>query len=91
MSEIKVGDLVVVMRPKRCGCNNSIGRIWVVKDLNSDERSGRCTECGVVTYPPVTPTAHISNGYAELWRLKRIPPLSELEGERTEEKLKEPV
>lgn len=31
------------------------------------------------------------NSVLEMTRLKRIPPLSELEGERTEETLKEPA
>ena len=88
---IQVGDLVMVVREKRCGCRGSIGAIFVVKGFSFDERAGQCTECMAITYPPFTNTAEVENCYAELPRLKRIPPLEELEGQRTEESTRDPV
>ena len=77
MSHIKPGDLVMVVRPKRCGCHKGLGKIFTVAALATDNRYGKCTECGARTYPPFTPTAQIRNGFAELTRLKKIEHLNE--------------
>ena len=77
---IQVGDLVVVVKAKRCGCPGVIGRVFKVEIVSLHDLPGRCTECSKFTYPPRTPTAQSGIGYIEFNRLKRIPPLSELEG-----------
>ena len=85
---IAVGDLVQVVR-KTC-CEGWLGTTYTVKELRTVSGNYACIKCGetgtretpwIVAYPM---------GHA-IWNLKRIPPLSELEGERTEEKLREPA
>ena len=84
MSDIKVGDLVIVVKPTVC-CGNKkrLGQIfkttaYIVSTCLycKETQSGFCSD---------------TNFAVEYSRLKRIPPLSELEGQRTEEKLKEPA
>ena len=86
---IQVGDLVQVVRPTRCcGGTKTIGWTYLVMSFNSMD-SYKCEACGAITRSPVA-----DRGYG--WgctvdRLKRIPPLSELEGQRTQEDLREPA
>lgn len=91
---IKAGDLAIIVRAKRCGCAESVGWIVLVEGIQS-HLAGRCYECGQITYTVSTPAAIVldSKGRAtiELSRLKRIPPLSELEGEKNDSKLTEPA
>lgn len=87
MSEpIKVGDLVMVLRGCCVNRDTFIGEIRRVDDRFTS--GGRCFQCGadysgepgaVLDGIDVT-TFHVS------W-LKRIPPLSELESEKTKEEL----
>ena len=89
MSEpIKVGDLVQVVRPTPCGHNTVVGRVFVVKSISRGSSFNWCLSCGHRWGPEDQAESGAYFG-ASLWRLKRIPPLSELEGQRTEEKLKE--
>ena len=92
MSErISVGDLVQVVGQSACPKatkNDSIGLIFSVLNISS-RGTGFCRWCGLGVI-------HTINGFAEgpdhwygLHRLKRIPPLSELEGVRTQETIKE--
>jgi hypothetical protein len=78
MSAIKVGDLVQVIRP---GCRDAfIGRIFVVSRVGPSMTV--CVGCGTTHgYPELTPLAFPvgSNRGFEFPRLKRIPPLDELE------------
>ena len=87
---IQVGDLVQVVRPPVCGCIKLIGITFKVSSFGNAERY-RCTSCGF-SWPH---DGHSVRGYKDFafqeYLLKRIPPLDELEGERTEEKLREPV
>lgn len=80
---IAVGDLVVVVRPRGCcGNTDAIGEVYRVSRLF--DRS-KCACCGVFygTF------AADEGGWmrADVSRLRRIPPLSELEGQRSEETL----
>lgn len=94
---ISVGDLVVVVRyaKKFCGCggkSNTIGRIFRVHDIRMSENR-RCVDCNarkpdaIVAYPENDP----NNLIYTLDRLKRIPPLGELESEKNDSKLTEPA
>lgn len=88
MSEpIKVGDLVQVWRGKPCcGWYGRLGEIYVVIAfrITGDER---CSQCG-------TPANGVTNalgwehdaGYS-LYRLKKIPPLNELDDVKREEEV----
>ncbi len=85
MSDIKVGDLVVVVRWPHEHCN-SLGHILSIAALAP---SSQCRVCGYIS----TETSAVTEDHwaVPLSWLKRIPPLEELEGQRTEEKLKEPA
>ena len=84
---ISVGDLVVVVKPTLCCGNPSrLGRTFVVKKIEFGPN--RCHWCHTAIED--------SDAFdGELWwtprRLKRIPPLSELEGQPTQEDMKEPA
>ena len=90
---IAVGDLVQVILPPPCGCPSiSLGMIRTV--IAFQKSVGVCVDCKdhQMAYRAVldgpAPWAH---WVIQPYRLKRIPPLSELEGERTEENMKEPA
>lgn len=87
---ISVGDLVMVVKPRlQCGCFSTVGRIFQVIALVN--RPTFCRECGKVdgTFYDMA-IDHIGDG-CPLFRLKRIPPLDEFEGEKRDEKLTEPA
>lgn len=87
---IQAGDMVLVVRPTPCcGSDFACGEIFQVQRLE-DDKKGICAHCGRDLPESMCAIAPDKCAF-ELWRLKRIPPLSELEGERTEEKLKEPA
>ena len=88
MSDIQVGDLVYVFRDTIC-CNHVTEMSGVIFRLTAiSPCSGDCCYCGASLHPMKA----VGGRYTlDVRRLKRIPPLSELEGERTEEKLKEPA
>jgi len=87
---ISVGDLVMVVRGHEC----HKGEVYTVHGIEPATaipwKCKRCKEVvkvGEYTFVDVTGR---SEGFPDSW-LRRIPPLTELEGERTEEKLKEPA
>lgn len=82
--QIKVGDLVQVVRPARCGCPTIIGG-YVFRVDEIRKVAGCCTKCGAKV--PVEQTAWGDQGAVSIWRLKRIPPLDELEGEKRDEEI----
>ena len=91
MSQIKVGDLAVILR----GCcrhkfAGAIGTVEAIKQIPSGINNGGCGHA-FKSYVG----AHVAGTPDYLWPplewLKRIPPLEELEGERTEETLQEPA
>lgn len=87
---ISVGDLVVVVRGTRCcGVAGNIGLVYRVA-LIRPEAHWHCTYCRSHEREPLVAAASHINGY-QLSRLKRIPPLDELESERTDEPMKEPA
>lgn len=87
---ISVGDLVVIVKPRICGCMEPLGHIHLVKKIIMSRESGvKCIYCGDVQ--PQTLLADFGEVGTQLYRLKRIPPLNELEGLKSEEKLWEPA
>lgn len=91
MSEpIGVGNLVVVVRNAKCGCPVNNGRIAKVTSIRKVDFT-LCVMCG--DRRKFNGPYAISDGryIAGVWRLKRIPPLSELEGQPTQEDIKEPA
>ena len=90
---IQVGDLVQVVRWPCCGV--ALGYTYRVAEFRTwGER--QCSKCKAL----IKATIHAKGGAdpfdglcpaIPLEWLKRIPPLSELEGEKTEEKLREPA
>lgn len=90
MSErIAVGDLVQIVRWPCCG--RYLGEIHGVRGFGQLSATYACNGC--CAKRAVVPAALIgdakSSGLVPLAWLKRIPPLSELEGVRTEEPIKE--
>lgn len=93
---IQVGDFVVVVKPTKCSCpQNGLGRIFKVSAINPGSSDWWfCPTCGGKFKKLVGegPSAVDEDGKQRgLHRLKRIPPLEELEGQRTQEDMKEPA
>ena len=85
---ISAGDLVQIVRNRRCGCTTYMGLVFVVKSIATSAKGGYCHLCLGDTYPVGTVRAETPwGGYSELSRLKRIPPLDELESERRDEEI----
>ena len=91
MSEpIKVGDLVMIVRVC-CAKRDALGAIFSVAGIDS-YRTGawQCRHCMTTGRDcRVKATAKYGDGnmHAPLSWLKRIPPLSELEGEKRDEEI----
>jgi hypothetical protein len=83
--EIKRGDLVVVVRGLRCcGYTKVLGRTFIVRYL-IDGLPGRCSQCGETT---TEPGACGDDGlFNDIYQLKKIPPLNELEDQTEERKV----
>ena len=93
MSEpIKVGDLVVIVRGHSCSMERYLGMVFVVAAIRQARCGGwHCPHCNRNDQWGPEPAAEwVGVGNAPLSWLKRIPPLSELEGQRTEETLRLP-
>ena len=83
---IKVGDLVMIVKPTPCGCTASLGRIYRVQSIGLSRDPLECSICQAVL--PQDTLAFGSKGRgSQPWRLKRIPPLDELEGEKRDEEI----
>lgn len=79
---ISAGDLVVVIKPLECCGAGSVGYIFRVHAMTNE--LGACCFCGTRDQPG--PMAMRANGdICQTWRLKRIPPLSELDGVRSQD------
>jgi hypothetical protein len=95
MSEpIQAGDLVQVVRDSPCECGkarSALGEIFSVIKVRMS-RDLRCVGCKKpAPVQKIVATSGEMNGRSEmvyeLWRLKRIPPLKELEGLRSEDEM----
>jgi hypothetical protein len=87
---ISVGDLVVIVR-ECCGVDSELGsvfRVSAILTLTAYHADG----CGYFYNGPCAEAddGEQPHGIPLHW-LKRIPPLSELEGEKRDEKIKEPA
>lgn len=83
---ISVGDLVVLVKPTPCcGDERNVGRFFTVLSLTKKPGFPWCNHCAAERQ---TLSVQIADkGWVELYRLKRIPPLDELEGEKREEEI----
>lgn len=85
---ISVGDLVMVVRSTPCCKNDTrIGEIFVFQPHRKD--IAWCGFCGAQVIDDYTRVN--ADRLIQVNRLKRIPPMGELEGERTDETIKETV
>jgi hypothetical protein len=88
---IKVGDLVILIRT--CGCkskNDVTGYISQVTEIRHADRPCQC--CGKIWPTDVVfPIGQWGDANVPFSWVKRIPPLSELEGQPTQEDIKEPA
>ena len=86
MNDIKVGDLVVVVRGKCCQ-SAYIGYVFKVRRLVAETRT--CKGCGQGYFSTFARTGNRKKKphCAPIECLKRIPPLDELEGEQRKEEL----
>lgn len=91
MSEpIKVGDLVQVVKVNHCcGSDVNLGHIFVADHIQGGPN--RCASCGRRFANSVDVWSTGSDWSAEITRLKRIPPMSQLEHYRSEELLRRDV
>ena len=89
---IQVGDLVQVVYSH---CDHKLGAVGIVDGFYKGRKWAmdrlRCDLCKADVTPLDMTTATVGSDAWPLAWLRRIPPLSELEGERTEEQLKEPA
>jgi hypothetical protein len=87
VSAIKVGDLVMVVRPTPC-CNVSTGAEGLIFTVaNFDDYFKQCKFCSAPFQVSETSAEGASVGAIRVSRLKRIPPLSELDDVKNTEEL----
>jgi hypothetical protein len=85
---ISVGDLVMVMRQSACICPNEskiIGHVFTVTNLRVI--GGLCQACGRPLAIANVAIGHSGGGDVEVSRLKRIPPLEELDDVKKDEEI----
>jgi hypothetical protein len=71
MSDIKAGDLVMIVRNAPCGCTKSLGQVFNVKEVYSFMTA--CVICGHIE--GVRDLAeHPDGDVVQLYRLKKIDP-----------------
>lgn len=94
MSQIKAGDLVVVMRSCCQATAIAVGRLFRVRLIRDCRPLGiRCEHCGETWRSQMAEAEKSTEvlDHAPIPWLKRIPPLEELERDKLTEKLKEIV
>lgn len=86
---ISVGDLVMVVRGHACVVQYLGGIPWTVDEIVTQKGGGwQCGKCGGRNiYPHGLLAAQNDHFTIPLDFLKRIPPLSELEGEKRDEEI----
>ena len=88
---IQVGDLVMVVRgrnPGTCLCTDrskSAKAIPIFRVRQISVTKGLCPDCRTTTAASLKAWVDGKHEAYDLYRLKRIPPLSELEGQRSED------
>jgi hypothetical protein len=84
--DIKEGDLVMVVKPTRC-CGRAIfGNTFTAGRIRMSTDPSGCGWCGADNAATMI-TEWPDGKVIPLWRLKKIPPLSELEGKEREREL----
>ena len=84
---ISVGDLVAVVRANECGCIDDLGHTFFVSQIRPTKPGlHSCTACKGRLSDTVVADQGAGRLYP-LFTLKRIPPLDELESEKTKEEL----
>jgi threonine dehydrogenase-like Zn-dependent dehydrogenase len=77
--KISAGDLVVIIKPLACG-HGQTGYIFTVKELVlSAPGGGFCSQCKAIFPNQFLAARHPDGDMTDILRLKRIPPLSEME------------
>ena len=71
--KIEVGDLVMVVKPKPCGCTDTIGIVFTVSNLNY-RRGFWCSLCNGMNLYSGLGAFGYKNYSFPLYRLKRIDP-----------------
>lgn len=86
MSEIKAGDLVMIVRPKPCcGLASCMGLVGVAKAAPNYVKGIYCIECKFIDHN-LSDYFLLDKGYVHLSRLKKIdPPALDEEVERVVE------
>jgi hypothetical protein len=88
---IDVGDRVMVVRLPSCGCDYALGNIFDVAGIRSSNTPPVCLTCHQERAdgnPAAFGDTHMP---VEVYRLRKLPPLTELEGQKTEEVTREPA
>ena len=76
LDPINEGDLVMVIKPKSCCGAGQIGFIFIAEDVRRGE--GTCAHCGDKDNDWSAKVSGV-DGWVQTYRLKRIPPQTELE------------
>lgn len=88
---IAVGDLVMVVKPKICGCGK-YGRVFRVEKICKAPVRGFCRDCKQITFSCGVEIVLIGeSGAYETRRLKRIDPSATGDSLPTRRKIKEPA
>ena len=83
---IEVGDLVVVVKNKRCcGHNRNLGLVFAVTEIA--DAWGQCMDCGDSRIEYITRLPHGKNMWVAVDLCRRIPPLGELREEKIVEEI----
>lgn len=85
MSEIRKGDLVMVVNTERCGCVQVLGKVFRVVDVQRDESSW-CGQCDA-KLPTELSAADGTGAWFSLRTLRRIDPPAEQTDTTTDEEL----
>jgi hypothetical protein len=85
--QIKAGDLAMIVRPTRCCGKGKLGRIGKVQSVSVGQ--GYCHYCGFEASQ--LDVQWESGWFTSAYRVKRVPPLDELDGVKHEEDLREPA
>ena len=83
---IRVGDLVMVVKPRQCGCDSTLGHVFRVRHIRPGDYP-TCATCGKYNGSDGVPIAEWDDGsgVSELSRLIKIDPPALPESVTTDE------